>query len=223
MYPENAKKTRLSKTLRRRIATEKSTEQKIVSAARELFKVKGFENTRNRDIAKLSGVNLALVNYHFRSKEMLYDIIMKDTISKFTDSMDDIFDDKKTSLERKFELCAIRFIDSLIKEPDIAIFIMNEISNHPSAFIQRLPNVSEISDSVIVKQFKQAMADGRITETKNPAIFMPIILSLTVFPFIFQPIFEELFGMNIKEFNAIMKERKKLVPGWIKLMIFKQE
>jgi AcrR family transcriptional regulator len=221
MYLENTKKTRLSKTLKQRIAVEKSTEQKIISAARTLFSQKGFDNTRNRDIAKLSGVNLALVNYHFSSKEMLYNVIMKDTISEFVNSLDKIFNDKKTTIERKFELLSTHFIDRLMKEPDIAIFIIDEIRNQPSSFIERLPDVSEISDSVVVQQFQQAMADGKINETKNPLVFMPIILSLAVFPFLFNNIFEKLFGMNNKQLKALMEERKRLVPGWINSIIFK--
>jgi AcrR family transcriptional regulator len=215
------KKTRASKTLKRRKAVEKSTEEKIISAARMLFSKNGFENTRNRDIAKVSGVNLALVNYHFRSKELMYEIIMKETISEFTDSLDRIFNDKKTSLERKYELCVSHFIDRLIKEPDIANFIIDELRNNPSAFGKRLPNISEISNSVIVQQFNQAMAEGRVTVSKNPMVFISNLLALTVFPFLFKPIFKEVFNIDSKGFYEIMEQRKKLVPGWIKFIMFK--
>ncbi len=53
-----------------------STEEKIKEAARRVFTQKGYAATRTRDIAEESGLNLALINYYFRSKEKLFDIIM---------------------------------------------------------------------------------------------------------------------------------------------------
>jgi AcrR family transcriptional regulator len=53
-----------------------TTEAKIKAAARVVFHKKGFAATRTRDIAEEAGINLALLNYYFRSKEKLFDIIM---------------------------------------------------------------------------------------------------------------------------------------------------
>ena len=53
-----------------------STEEKIKEAARRVFTKKGYAATRTRDIAEESGYNLALINYYFRSKEKLFDIVM---------------------------------------------------------------------------------------------------------------------------------------------------
>ena len=50
---------------------EQSTEEKILEAASEVFTEKGFAGTRTRDIAEKAGINLALLNYYFRSKEKL--------------------------------------------------------------------------------------------------------------------------------------------------------
>lgn len=47
------------------------TPEKILGAAKELFEEKGFEPTSVREIATLAGVNVALINYHFGSKEQL--------------------------------------------------------------------------------------------------------------------------------------------------------
>jgi len=46
-----------------------STEEKIKQAARKVFTQKGYAATRTRDIAEEAGINLALLNYYFRSKE----------------------------------------------------------------------------------------------------------------------------------------------------------
>ena len=56
---------------------EVTTEDKILSAASKVFTEKGFAGTRTRDIAEEAGINLALLNYYFRSKEKLFQQVMK--------------------------------------------------------------------------------------------------------------------------------------------------
>lgn len=47
---------------------EVSNEQKIKEAAKTVFYKRGVTVTRTRDIAEEAGLNLALLNYYFRSK-----------------------------------------------------------------------------------------------------------------------------------------------------------
>lgn len=51
--------------------SEPDTKKKIVEASTYLFGVKGYDGTSTREIAKLAGVNIASLNYHFRSKQGL--------------------------------------------------------------------------------------------------------------------------------------------------------
>lgn len=55
------------------------TKTRIMEVAFELFGKDGFEGTSIREIAKLSGSNIAGVNYHFKSKENLYWEVMAAT------------------------------------------------------------------------------------------------------------------------------------------------
>ncbi len=49
----------------------RNTKQKILDAAERLFAERGFDATSLRAITASAGVNLAAVNYHFRSKDEL--------------------------------------------------------------------------------------------------------------------------------------------------------
>ena len=48
------------------------TRNRLLSAASRLFAEKGYDHATVRDICAAAGVNIALVNYHFKSKEGLY-------------------------------------------------------------------------------------------------------------------------------------------------------
>ena len=49
------------------------TRERLLSAAMRLFAEKGFDKATVRGICAAAGVNVALVNYHFKSKEGLYE------------------------------------------------------------------------------------------------------------------------------------------------------
>ncbi|MFC9447037.1 TetR/AcrR family transcriptional regulator [Bacillus cereus] len=60
-----------------------STKEKILNTALELIKKEGFERVTIRKIAALSDVNIALVNYHFGSKEKLISETIKVLLISF--------------------------------------------------------------------------------------------------------------------------------------------
>ncbi|MBR4675632.1 MAG: TetR/AcrR family transcriptional regulator [Victivallales bacterium] len=51
---------------------QEKTRNRILSVAAMLFSEKGFEGTSVRMICAKAGVNVSLVNYYFKSKELLY-------------------------------------------------------------------------------------------------------------------------------------------------------
>ncbi len=54
-----------------------NTKVKILTAAEKLFARKGYHNTSLRDITSDAQVNIAAVNYHFGSKEKLFEKLLK--------------------------------------------------------------------------------------------------------------------------------------------------
>jgi len=53
-------------------SAQETTRERILSAATEIFAAKGYLRATVREICAKAKVNLALVNYHFESKENLY-------------------------------------------------------------------------------------------------------------------------------------------------------
>ena len=69
-----------------------STCHKLLVAAGEVFAENGFKNTTVRDICKRADVNVAAVNYHFGSKEKLYEAVWENSnraaVKKRMDELD---------------------------------------------------------------------------------------------------------------------------------------
>ncbi|GIL23875.1 MAG: TetR family transcriptional regulator [Bacteroidota bacterium] len=195
-----------------------TTEEKIKAAARVVFHKKGYAATRTRDIAEEAGINLALLNYYFRSKEKLFDIIMFETIFGFMQNMAMVLNDEKSTLEKKVEMIAFNYIDFISKEPNIPIFMLSELRNNAGRLLEKLPIKQLIMTSAFFRQHQEAVAKGKIVEP-NPLHFLMNLLSLVVFPFIGQPLLQGISGLNETQFNQLMQERKKLIPVWIKAMM----
>lgn len=54
------------------------TKWRVIAAATHLFATKGMENVSLRELTTAAGVNLAAVNYHFGSKDALFEAVLDD-------------------------------------------------------------------------------------------------------------------------------------------------
>jgi AcrR family transcriptional regulator len=195
-----------------------TTENKIKEAARIVFYKKGFAATRTRDIAEEAGLNLALLNYYFRSKSKLFEIIMMETLSGFIQRIAIILNNEKTTLDEKVAAIAEHYIDTIIKDPEIPTFIVSEIRSNPGLLVKKLSFNEVVKNSAFFKQHNQAVQDGFITEP-NPLHFLMNLMGLVVFPFIAKPILMGGNDITESDFNKIMQQRKKMIPIWVKAMM----
>ena len=197
---------------------ESSTEEKIKEAAKKLFTKKGFAATRTRDIAEEAGINLALLNYYFRSKQKLFDIIMLENFKQFIQGITvKVYDDTATVGE-KIEKIATSYIDFLTLNPDLPLFILNELTGNPSKIAEKINEEVGPMRSHLIQQLQDASKAGIIPPI-DPFHFIANLIGLTVFPFVARPILQRVTQVSDDRFQALMQERKKLVPVWIKAML----
>jgi AcrR family transcriptional regulator len=189
-----------------------STEEKIKEAASKVFTKKGYGNARTRDIAEEAGINLALLNYYFRSKEKLFEIVMAERMQKLFGILIPILNDPATTLEEKFEKITAHYISMLIEHPDLPIFVLSEIRNDPERFANRLQARTLLTQSVFVKQLLERKTNI------NPFHFLMNLLGMTLFPFVAKPVLQPVLGGE-ENYVELMEQRKKLIPEWLKMML----
>jgi AcrR family transcriptional regulator len=186
-----------------------TTEEKIKEAARKVFMKKGYAATRTRDIAEEAGINLALLNYYFRSKEKLFNQVMKEKMQQFFGVLLPVISDPSTKLEIKIELIVSNYIDTLTENPDLPLFVLSEMkdADHLSDILPVEKLTSKVS---FIKQLQEKRPDI------HPVHFLMNILGMTVFPFIARPAFGVIGILNKNDFKTIIEERRKLIPLWVK-------
>lgn len=201
-----------------KLETDTSTEEKIKNAARIVFHKKGFAATRTRDIAEEARINLALLNYYFRSKEKLFDIVMFETMQHFFKSIAEVFNNEKTTLDNKIDIIAASYIDLLTANPNIPLFLMSELKMQPDELVKKMGMKEIIMNSSFLKQFQQGVKEGKIIPV-HPLHFMMNLMSMTIFPFVASPMIKGLGDLSQKQFEELMEQRKLFIPTWIKAIL----
>jgi AcrR family transcriptional regulator len=196
--------------------TDLTTELKIKEAARMLFMQKGYANTRTRDIAAEAGINLALLNYYYRSKEKLFEIIMLEKLQAFFKQIKTFLNDD-ISMEEKVQRFVNDYIDMLLEQPDLPLFVLSEMRNHPGTFLRKsgIPKiVKELNFEKKIQAYK-----GNQKPKYNPHQLLVSLASMTIFPFVGKPVVKAITGSDDIQFKAMMEERKKLIPLWFHQML----
>jgi AcrR family transcriptional regulator len=73
--------------------SDQDTKKKIVEASTYLFGMKGYDGTSTREIAQRAGVNIASLNYHFRSKQGLLKEVTACIICEFKEKIQTLAED----------------------------------------------------------------------------------------------------------------------------------
>ncbi|MBL0745317.1 TetR/AcrR family transcriptional regulator [Chryseolinea lacunae] len=195
------------------IEADLSTQEKIKEAARKVFTQKGYAATRTRDIAEEAGINLALLNYYFRSKEGLFEIVMVEKLQQLFGTIVPILNDEGTTLEKKLELVVLCYIDMLTAHPDLPIFVLSEIRVDPERFSQRIQAGKLLREAYFLKQLKERRPD------LHPLHFVMNLVGMTLFPFVGKPIFQAIGNLPAKDYAVLMEERKALIPKWVQAIL----
>lgn len=192
---------------------DKSTEQKILEAAKQVFMEKGIDGARMQDIADKAGINKALLHYYFRSKEKLFEMIFIEEARKFMPKITSIMVSELTLFE-KVEKFVGEYIDTLMQNPLLPIFILNEINRNPKEAIKKIfgnqrPPIDKV-DEFITKLVKK----GEIKPIKGYELMVNMV-SLCIFPFLARPMVQWITRANDEEFIKLMELRKKTVVKFV--------
>ena len=193
--------------------TEVSTEEKIKDAARKIFTQKGFLATTIRDIATEADINVASINYYFRSKEKLFEFIIDETIGKLFNKVEPVLNNENMAVGEKIEICVGYYIDNILENPDFIFFTVSEVMSGSLTNIGMVNKMKSLASSHFARQLKDLHAEGKISF--HPVNLFWNISGMIFFPFLTRPRMLEAGYFTSEEFIALMQERKKLIPIWM--------
>ncbi len=185
------------------------TELKIVVSAEKLFYQKGKAGTSMQDIADDAGINRTLLNYYFRSKDLLFEAVFKKALGNFVPVLAVLFS-SDIPFEKLVPEVIHTIIDAMIANPQIPIFVLQELSSNPERMPQLIKELG-IDPALDIKK------------VEDQDHFMQLIMnliSLCIFPFAARPVVTSLlYNGDNDAFLAAMNQRREILPEmFLKLM-----
>ncbi|MDR6966736.1 AcrR family transcriptional regulator [Flavobacterium arsenatis] len=185
---------------------DEATEVQIKNTAKRLFFGEGKFNATTQEIADAAGVNRTLINYYFRSRDKLFDLVFKDAQE---------YEQKRTESimfsELPFKAKIEEFIDEsflMAKEyPYMELYMVTQF-NQGCYFKDE-----EGMDRMLKKfyeEFEVAMEEGLILKME-PIQFIINMISLISFPVAMRPLFQKTMHLDDKEYERILTDRKQII------------
>jgi TetR/AcrR family transcriptional regulator len=189
---------------------DRNTEQTILDAAKRIFVRKGFAVAKMEDIAQEAGINRALLNYYFRSKDRLFDKIHEEIEDMMFAKMMEALP-AGSSVEQHIRHFVESFTDLHLDHPYLAQFIVHELNINTERFFERVTKRHNQKPPVeFMNAYMQDYMAGKV-KALNPALLMMNMISLCVFPFVARPLFMAMFSINDEQYVALLRERKEFV------------
>ena len=192
------------------------TRDKIFKAATQVFEEKGFAGARMQEIADRAGINKALLHYYFRTKDQLFMAVFQVLLRKMFEKITAIFQ-ADFSFREKIKLFLDQHIDFLIKNPNLPMFLLNEMSVNPAVNdgVRERLNYGGLRDLIYEKHAKELKGYG-IRKSDMPQLMITII-SMSIFPFAAREMIAVMMPQmhDNRKFNAFMEERKGFAADFI--------
>jgi AcrR family transcriptional regulator len=169
-----------------------TAKERILHSADILFGEAGFDGTTTRQIAEASGVNKALIHYHFASKEALFQAVL----DRYYDRLDQVLRvvlEEQGPLPERLGRLLDTYTDFLYENRSFSRMIQREASGgrHVDGILARMVPPFQGGMALIEAAFP-ATREGELSASQLFVSFYGMIGSY----FTYGPILEHLLGLD---------------------------
>lgn len=176
-----------------------------------MFFVQGKFNATTQEIADEAGVNRTLINYYFRSRDNLIQIIFNEA-QRVEKEKSEIIMNSDLPLKQKISEFIEGSLSTSLQYPYLETYIVSQINKGTC----HQKDIEEKDLKRLYDDIEKEMDKGNI-EKMAPVQFLINMVSLLVFPSAVRLLFMENLMLSESEFNKIISERKEIIIN----MLFK--
>ena len=197
-----------------------TTKAKILDAAYRRLAREGYAALSMREIARDAGVNHALINYHFRSKDQLAKAAFARAAAQFMPAVINVMASDR-ELEDKVARVVALELDHLSRAPGLPGYIISEVTHHPERARELIAAMTgeQLEDirtrlfGALKTQIDARVAAGRMRPI-SPQAFMVNLMALCIFPFAARPMLMAMVGLDDPGFEAFIARRRTELPAF---------
>lgn len=181
------------------------TEQHIKDTAKRIFFSEGKLHATTQDIADAAGVNRTLLNYYFRTRDILFEQVATEARAEMSKEMDSVFA-SQLEFRDKLEKLINVFMDQAMQYPYREMYIITDLNRND----RQVPEEKKTRVTAFLKEISAEMDKGKI-KRMDPRHFCMNLFALMAYPLINKSLNKSLYGIDDAEYLELMKERKKLI------------
>ncbi|HNQ26949.1 MAG TPA: TetR/AcrR family transcriptional regulator [Aquaticitalea sp.] len=187
---------------------EDATYELIISTAKNLFFKEGKFNATTQEIADAAGVNRTLINYYFRSRDALFDLIFEEG-KKEDERRQEMIVLSDLPIREKLEMFIDYFLSQAKMYPYREVYMLTQIIKDDCCIYDKKEHVKRMSEKFYV-ELEQEMEKGTIQKMK-PIQFMLNFISMLIFPVIMRPFLQNNFELDDKEYDKLLAGRREVI------------
>ena len=160
-----------------------SSEAAIISAALRLFSERGFDGVSMRQIAEMAGVSKANIYHHFESKQALYIVVLRSSVTETHEILEPLADSTE-SFESRLKRFMAAHLSQIFKHSMNSRLILRE------AMDQDEGQAKTMADKVVGENFRlliallhEAQTAGVIKPEADPVLCATLLVGSNVFFF----------------------------------------
>ena len=190
---------------------KEQTQELIKETTKELFFVQGRFDATTQEIADEAGINRTLINYYFRSRDNLVQIVF-DEAHQVEKKKSEIIMNSDLSFKEKIAGFIENSLKTSLQYPYLETYIVSQINK--GSCVKKDMEKDEVDR--FYKDIEQEMELGHI-QKMEPMQFILNMIALLVFPSAIRPLFMENMMIDDKEFDRLIGDRKDIILN----MLFK--
>lgn len=150
-----------AETIRRR--QPEQVRSRVLQAALSIFAARGFEGASMQKIADSAKVSLPLIVYHFKSKEKLWQAVIKNAVTQF-DQLIELATQQTTATTATEQLREIikAMVDVSVKFPEFRRILETEAYTLTPRLQWLGESFAKRHHKIITKLIKQAQSEGNV-------------------------------------------------------------
>ncbi len=191
---------------------EDVTYEIIVQTAKNLFFKEGKFNATTQEIADAAGVNRTLINYYFRSRNALFDLVLK-LAKEEEDKKQEMIVMSDLPIREKLDQFIDLHFETAKEYPYMEIYIVTQLNQNASCHFKSDTQIQKMTKKFF-SELEKEMELGNI-QKMEPIQFLLNFISMISFPIGMRPLIQQALGLSDKQYDKIISERKEVILNTI--------
>ncbi len=174
----------------------------ILDKAEELFAGNGYEGTTVREIAQAAGVNVAMINYYFGSKEKLMQMLFQERMGGIKLRIEAVVSSRDISPFQKFDILIDQYVERVFSRQSFYKVMFTE------QVLQKNPGVLEAIGNYkreFMSLIEEVIAEGCRQDLFKSGVDIMILLN-TMTGTVMQVLINEKYYRDYHHYNGLTDE-----------------